>query len=261
MSAPERVPERSSTTAHGSTMASRVHPGRVGDERAETYLRMLAEAELRRVSSGLRPSSTPRPGPMPGPGRTRRCSSPRSARSGEVGRAGRILLAAGVLDQEGRLSAATGYFFDAIQVRSRLLLDWVSQPGRAAPHHIRARCRPAAASRGRPGHAGHAYRADARSPAAEGPAALHLMSLVATGTEALITVVRRVRWPADGSSSDLEVTGAGPHHLPYDQFWAVDDQGTRYTARFEGGYGETAAWRRRRPASHPCPRAAPGGWT
>ena len=75
------------------------------------------------------------------------------------------------------------------------------------------------------------------------PAALHLMSLVATGTEALITVVMRMRWPADGSSSDLEVTGAGAHHLPYDQFWAVDDEGTRYTARFEGGYGETAAWR------------------
>jgi hypothetical protein len=31
------------------------------------------------------------------------------------------------------------------------------------------------------------------------PAALHLMSLVATGTEALITVVMRMHWPPDGT--------------------------------------------------------------
>lgn len=64
----------------------------------------------------------------------------------------------------------------------------------------------------------------------------------------------------DGSSSDLEITGAGPHHLPYDQLWAVDDEGTRYTARFEIGQGETAAWRGVIQLS-PVPRAAPGGWT
>jgi len=81
-----------------------------------------------------------------------------------------------------------------------------------------------------------------------------------TGTEALITVVMRMRWPPDGSSSDLEITGAGPHHLPYDQLWAVDDEGTRYTARFEIGQGETAAWRGVIQLS-PVPRAAPGGWT
>jgi hypothetical protein len=69
------------------------------------------------------------------------------------------------------------------------------------------------------------------------------MSLVATGTEALITVVMRMHWPPEGSSSDLEITGAGPQHLPYDRLWAVDDEGTRYTVRFEAGQGETAAWR------------------
>ena len=41
--------------------------------------------------------------------------------------------------------------------------ELVSQPRRAAPHHIRARCLPGAASPGRPGHEGHAHRADARS--------------------------------------------------------------------------------------------------
>jgi len=69
------------------------------------------------------------------------------------------------------------------------------------------------------------------------------MSLVRTETEAVITVVMRMRWPPDGSCTDLEITGAGPHHLPYDQLWAVDGQGTRYAVRFEGGMGETATWR------------------
>ena len=87
------------------------------------------------------------------------------------------------------------------------------------------------------------------------------MSLVRTATEALITVVMRMHWPPDGSSPDLELTGAGPHHLPYDQLWAVDDQGTRYTVRFEGGRGRDGYLAGRRSSCRPCPRAAPGGWT
>ena len=76
------------------------------------------------------------------------------------------------------------------------------------------------------------------------PSVLHLMSLVRTETEAVITVVMRMHWPPDGPGTDLEITRAGPHHLPYDQLWAVDDQGTRYTVRFEGpGQGGTATWR------------------
>jgi hypothetical protein len=75
------------------------------------------------------------------------------------------------------------------------------------------------------------------------PWALHLMSLVRTGTEAVITVVMRRHWPPDGSSADLEITGAGPHHLPYDQLGAVDEHETRCTVGFEGGQGGTAAWR------------------
>jgi DNA-binding NarL/FixJ family response regulator len=35
---------------------------------------------------------------------------------------------------------------------------------------------------------------------------------------------------------------SGPR-LPYDQRWAVDDLGTRYTVRFEGGVSRTATWR------------------
>ena len=80
------------------------------------------------------------------------------------------------------------------------------------------------------------------------PSTLHLMSLVATGTEALITVVMRMHWPPDGSSSDLEITEAGPQHLPYDRLWAVDDEGTRYTARFEAGQGRDGCLAGRHPA-------------
>ena len=76
------------------------------------------------------------------------------------------------------------------------------------------------------------------------PSALHLMSLVRTGTEAMITVAMYLRWPPDGSSADLEIAGAGPHHLPYDQLCAVDNQGARYTVRFEGLVkGGRATWR------------------
>ena len=93
----------------------------------------------------------------------------------------------------------------------------------------------------------------------------------------MITVAMRMHWPPDGSSADLELTGAGPHHLPYDQLWAVDDQGTRYSVRFEGGRGETVTWfgvarlspvpprprpaarpDRRRDPSHPAPPRTTG---
>jgi len=52
----------------------------------------------------------------------------------------------------------------------------------------------------------------------------------------------RMHWPPDGSSADQEHIGAGPHHMPYDQLGAVDDQGTRYAVRFEGGVGGPLTW-------------------
>ena len=69
------------------------------------------------------------------------------------------------------------------------------------------------------------------------------MSLVRTETEAVITVVLRVYWPPGRPLPGREIIWAGPHHLPYDQFGAVDDQGACYTVRFEGGRGGTATWR------------------
>ena len=59
------------------------------------------------------------------------------------------------------------------------------------------------------------------------------------------TVVMRMRWPPDRPDTDPEFTWAGPHHLPYAQLGAVDDQGTCYTVRFEGDSGRDgmATWR------------------
>jgi arginase len=213
----------------------------VGDERAETYLRVLAESELRRAGTRLRL--------LDAAAGTDVWSPPDSSlfviaerAQWKVGRTGRILLAVGVLDQEA-LDSATGHFFDAIQARSRLLLNWYRSRGVLhrtifAPAVVQPPPRPAD-----PDMRVTPIGLTLDVAGEHAPSTVHLMSLVATATEALITVVMRMHWPADGSSPDLEITGAGPHHLPYDRFWAVDDEGTRYTARFEAGYGETAAWR------------------
>ena len=141
-------------------MVGRVHPGRVGDERAETYLRVLAESECGGRVPGFA-SSTPRPGPMSGPRRTRRCSSSRSARSGRsAGRAGSSSRPACSIRKP---STARRFIFLTPSRPGHGSCSTGIAAGRAAPHHIRARCRPVAASPGRPGHAGHAHRADARS--------------------------------------------------------------------------------------------------
>jgi hypothetical protein len=210
----------------------------VGDERAETYLRRLAEAELRRAGAELRRLDAAAGDLWADPGMTPFAIAEGAA--WKVGRAGRILVAAGVLDQD-YLHDLGGDLGAAIKVRSRLLLNWdrrrgmlhrtifqppVPRPYRGARHAMRVT------------PAGRALR----GAGDRAPWTLHLMSLLRTETEAVITVAIRMHWPPDGSSTDLELTGAGPHHMPYDQLWAVDDQGTRYQVRFEGGRGRTATW-------------------
>ena len=164
-------------------------------------------------------------------------------------------MAAGALDQEC-LDRVAGDLHAAIKVRSRLLLNWDRRRGML---HRSIFTPPS--PQPPPGPAGRAPRVTPIGRALEvasdrAPSALHLMSLVRTETEALITVVMRMRWPPDGSSLELEVTGAGPHHLPYGQLWAVDDQGTRYTVRFEGGQGAAVTWRGLARLSPVPPRTA-----
>jgi hypothetical protein len=213
----------------------------VGDDRAENYLRVLAEAELRRVGDQLRRLDAA----AGADARSRPDMSLFATTEGaqwKVARTARILVAAGVLDQEC-LAGVTDVFSAAIQVRSRLLLNWYRRRGVLhrtifGPTVLQPPPRPAS-----PAMWVTPIGRAVKMSGDRAPSTLHLMSLVATGTEALITVVMRMHWPPDGSSTDLEVTGAGPHHLPYDQLWAVDDEGTRYTVRFEAGQGGTATWR------------------
>jgi len=213
----------------------------VGDERAETYLRLLAEVELRRAGDQLRG--------LDAAAGTDEWSDPGMApfaaaeiAQWRVVRAGRILVAAGALDWDF-LDRFAGELFSAITVRSRIELSWYRRQG--VLHTMFAPPGSRALPSGRVSWAirvtpiGRALRvASGRTPSV-----LHLMSLVRTGGGAVITVVMRMHWPPGGPGTDREITWAGPHLLPYGQLWAVDDQGTRYAVRFEGGRGRTAAWR------------------
>jgi hypothetical protein len=132
--------------------------------------------------------------------------------------------------------------FSATTARSRIHLTWYRRRG--VLHTVFA------ADSGQPPPSGRAAASMRVTPVGRtlrvrgehGPSALHLMSLVRTGTEAMITVVMRIHWSSDRTVRELTATRAGPIRLPYDQLRAVDEHGTRYTVRFEGDQGGTATW-------------------
>ena len=209
----------------------------MGDERAETYLWLLIEAVLRQAGGQLRAVDAAAgtdawsdPGMVP-------FTTAESAQW-KVGRTAQILIAGGVLDED----VMAGFGSDlhaAIYARSRFLLNWDRRRG------MLHRTMFAPSSRRPPsGPASQAMRVTPIGRALwvagdRAPSALHLMSLVRTETEALITVVMRLHRPPDGAGTGWAMM----HHLPYHQLWAVDDLGTRYTVRFEGGVARTATWR------------------
>ena len=206
------------------------------DERAETYLRLRAEAELRRAAAELRRLDAAAQDLSADPGMSPFQTAEMAG--WKVIRAGRILVAAGVLDQDD-LDRLASELHAAIEIRSRLLLNW----HRPVLHRIMfespvSRPSPGASQPMRAAPIGASLRAGSD----RAPWTLHLLSLVRTPTQAVITVAMRMHWPPDGSSADLEHIGAGPHHMLYDQLGAVDDQGTRYAVRFEGGVGGPLTW-------------------
>jgi hypothetical protein len=73
------------------------------------------------------------------------------------------------------------------------------------------------------------------------PCDLHLMTYVRTGHNAMISTDIRMRWPTDGSSTELEIQGAGPQHLPYRELALVDARDVRYRMDFRGD-GGTCDW-------------------
>jgi hypothetical protein len=192
----------------------------VGSEQAETYLRLVAEKQLRRAPG--RPGGRP-----PDIGTSMQ----------EMIKTSRILVAAGACDDE--FAAQLGAELRAaLTVRSRTHLARhaaQSQMFEPFPRPVPVQASPPQPMRVTP--IGRTLRVSND----RAPCDLHLMTLVSTPAEATITAVIRMHWPADGSSADLEITGAGYHHLPYDQLWAADDQGTRYSVRFEGA-GGTGSW-------------------
>jgi hypothetical protein len=187
----------------------------VGKERAETYLRMLAEAGLRRAGEQLR----------------------------EVVQAGRILVAAGALDHDDVTGIEEG-LHAAITVRSRLLLNRERSRGNlfdarfARFSHAAPPSRPVSlAMRVTP--IGRPLRVDT----GRAPSVLHLMSLVRTDTPlAVITVAMRLHEPPpEDRETDLEIARV-MRDLLSDQLWAADERGARYTVRFEGYREGTASW-------------------
>jgi hypothetical protein len=190
----------------------------VGEDRAETYLRLAAEAWLGRAGRSYRDVR---------------------ASVEQVRWAGEVLVAAGALtedevrriaaEHEAALSVRAGAETARRLSRAMWQLDDDSWP-RAAPS-------PAAAQPMRV----TPVRATLRVTGGRAPADLHLMTLVGTRADAVITVAMTIRWPPDGSSADLESAGAGPEHLPYGQLWAVDDRATRYRTLL-AGEGGTATW-------------------
>ena len=181
----------------------------------------------------------------------RRVSSANPAAAAEwtVERAGRILIAAGAVDEEF-VHEVGSEIMAACTIRSRNRLvrtGMVTQMFR--PFDSAARDLTVHPLRVVP--IGRAFRLAGERALAD----VHFMSLVSTPAQATIAVGMRMHWPPDGSSADLEVTGAGYHHLPYGRLWLADDLGRRYTVTFDGE-GGTEVWRgvlRMSPA--PPPRA------
>ncbi len=229
--------------AGGVLRVGKVQAWRVGDERAETYLRLLAEVELRRAGDQLRGlDAAAGTGQWSDPGMAPFAAA--ESAQWRVVRAGRILVAAGALDRDF-LDRFAGELFSAITARSRIVLSWYGRRG--VLHTVFAPPGGRALPSGRVSWAirvtpiGRALRV----ASGRAPSVLHFMSLVRAGGGAVITMVMRVHWPSDWLGTDREITEAGPHLLPYGQLGAVDDQGTGYAVRFEGGSGRvwTAAWR------------------
>ena len=213
----------------------------MGDERAETYLRVLAESKFRGV---LRPPEwQPDLLGMPPPAGGWPEAQMSSIRDIgpyvllPVASAALILAAAGLLDEEfgDRLGAD---FRAALMVRSRTFGERSGGVGQL--FEVRRGASPP------PGGAARLLwltpiGQTLRVASDRAPLDLHLMTLVRGPAEVAITTVIRMHWPDDGSSADLEMTGAGVQHLPYDQLWMTDDRGAQYSIELDGD-GGTATW-------------------
>jgi hypothetical protein len=191
----------------------------VGSEAIETFLCGLAERELRHWNSEGRDGP-----PFPPSSRLRNAIA--------------TLTQAEVI--EDRVSSPLLWELDiALAVRSGLPADRVGRAVRSRVVSGIVQPLPAIQQVAEPlvVPLGQAIRVDDE----RAPYDLHLLSYVRTEHNAMISTVIRMRWPADGSSTDLEIQGAGPQHLPYRELVLADARNTRYRMDFRGD-GGTSAW-------------------
>jgi hypothetical protein len=212
----------------------------VGDERAETYLRVLAEARFRRLlrPPGWRPDLL---GTQPAGGWPEALMSSLGNVGPEVllpvASAGLILTAAGLLG-DGFADGLGADMRAALMVRSPTFAE--RSGGMHELFEIRGGSWPPPARLARPLRV--TPIGQTLSVASDrAPLDLHLMTLVRGPAEVAISTVIAMHWPDDGSSADLEMTGAGVQHLPYDQLWMTDDRGAQYSIELDGD-GGTTTW-------------------
>src|ERR1700678_1722417 len=209
---------------------------------AEIYVRRLAEAEIRRSGTLTR--------------------SDVNAGMARIHQAALTLRAAGVLT-EGSLQSVTAGLTAALAVRSDLSPLLIANRMQQIGPPRDDQDRPAATY-----PQAHPLGQRIRVASERAPADLHLLSLVRSPHGAVITIAMIMRWPADGSSTDLgrggpggrfppvEISGAGPEHLPYERLERVDSEGARYRVTFQLGEGGSAAWRGSAALSAPLPQRA-----
>jgi hypothetical protein len=197
---------------------------------AEIYVRRLAEAEIRRPGALTR--------------------SDVNAGLARINQAAFTLRAAGVLTDRC-LQSVTAELAAALAARSVLSPQLIG--------HRMQQAGPAGDDRDRPAAEqlkAHPLGQRIQVASKRAPADLQLLALVRSPHGAVMTIAMIIRWPADGSSMDLEVNGAGPEHLPYERLEAVDSEGARYRVTFQLGEGGGTAWRGSAALSAPLPPQA-----
>jgi hypothetical protein len=178
----------------------------LGDDRAETYLRLLAETELRRVlrqqgQAEQRPDrgSDPAGGRLPDAAFRPGSDIARSA--AQVSWVGDVLVAAGVLAND-RVSRIVAELDAALTARARsesprratrlsLALERIGTQRPGAPPGPHDAAQPMQVT---------PIGRKLRVAGERAPSELHLMTLVRTEASAAVTAAMRMHWPSDGHS-------------------------------------------------------------
>lgn len=179
---------------------------------AETYLRLLAEEELRAPRSALESVA-------------------------RLHRAGEILIVAGALTQDRVTSVISGFEL-ALLARSGTDAQGLARGLRRLSNTARTDDETDAETDITPPRVvpiGAVVTGD--------NFALHLMTFACLPGRTVITTALRAHWPAGGSAAELAASlGAGPHQLPFGALGAADESGRSYHLRLHGDDAADGAW-------------------